>query len=118
MPSGEEEAVRSRGRQQSGTADAHPAAPIPSPGGRDTRWSNATRARIVSLICIAGMILIYAGMGGPSAKIGSGWLLACLLAFQAATWTAAIRLQPSDSRFIQQFDEAVFVASVLLLPPS
>src|SRR4030095_12242975 len=40
------------------------------------------------------------------------------LTFQAISWTAAYRLQPSDSQFVQQFDEAVFVAGVMLLPPS
>jgi diguanylate cyclase (GGDEF)-like protein len=44
--------------------------------------------------------------------------LAAFLLFQAVSWAAAYRLQPSDSQVVEQFDEAVFVAGVMLLAPA
>ena len=45
-------------------------------------------------------------------------MLIPFVAVQAVSWAVAIYLQPHDSKFVQQFDEAVFVAGVLLLPPA
>src|SRR3954463_11730764 len=113
MPSGEEEAVRSRGRQQSGTADAHSAA-LASP----TRPAHLARARLVSAISLTTVAIVFTSFIRGGFPIGNVWLVLAFLAFQAANCAVAARLQPSDSQFVQQFDEAVFVAGVLLLPPA
>jgi diguanylate cyclase (GGDEF)-like protein len=62
--------------------------------------------------------LIYLNFGASHAGFGDRWLLLAFLAFQAVSLASSTLLQPSDSRFVQQFDEAVFVASALLLPPA
>jgi len=124
---GEEDAVRSRDREQSGTADAHATAPVdtpqPSPSaaedhGRDSRQTKLFRSRIVGLCGATICVLTFGGFDVAHTHYGSLWLLVPFVAFQAVSWGASIRWQPSDSKLVLQFDEAVFVAGALLLPPS
>ncbi|HEX4819783.1 MAG TPA: bifunctional diguanylate cyclase/phosphodiesterase [Acidimicrobiales bacterium] len=109
--------MRSGDRQSNGDATTHLDAPDAQvDDGRDSRQTHLLRARLVSVLglCIVGLIFAIArSLGTP---FGEPWLLVPFIAVQAASWAVASKLQPSDSKFVQQFDEAVFVASWLLLP--
>jgi diguanylate cyclase (GGDEF)-like protein len=111
--------VRSGDRVESGT-DTPPAdAPVNAPDeGRDSRQTKLVRSRIVAT---SGFLILATTLGvfrAHEASLGSRWLLVAFVAFQAASWGASIRWQPSDSKIVLQFDEAVFVAGVLLLQPA
>jgi diguanylate cyclase (GGDEF)-like protein len=55
---------------------------------------------------------------GNQLALGSVEVIATLAFVQAASWAAASRLQPNDNAAVMQFDEALFICGVLLLPPA
>src|SRR5207247_2312883 len=112
-------ALRSGDRQPSGITSPQPdALQVPSDEGRDSKQTHLTRARLVSILDLSVAALIFGVYRVAGAPFGQLWLLLPFVAFQAISWAVASKLQPSDSKFVQQFDEAVFVASWLLLPPA
>jgi diguanylate cyclase (GGDEF)-like protein len=86
--------------------------------GRDSRQSRLDRKGIMGALGLIASIVIFAEFGVHDSPFGDVNLLVAFLLFQGVSWAVAIHLQPSDSKFVQQFDEAVFVAGVLLLPPA
>jgi len=116
---GQEDAVRSGDRQSNGDATTHPNAPEPQmDSGRDSRKTKLFRSRIVGLVGFSLCIVTFGVLVAGGASFGQPYLLASFAVFQAASWAASIRWQPSDSKLVLQFDEAVFVAGLLLLPPA
>ena len=90
-------------------------APEPTDDGRDSRQTKLIRARLVmafGLTCVGALFFAF----GRTSHYGDLTILLPFVVFQSASWAIASRLQPSDSKFVQQFDEAVFVAGLLLLP--
>lgn len=114
-----QDAARSAHRESSGTTPAPTAAPeLEADEGRDSRQSSSTRKSIMGGLALVVAGAVFGTLVASHAPFGRPWLLISFLAFQGVSWAAAIRLQPHDSKFVQQFDEAVFVAGVLLLPPA
>ena len=111
--------MRSGDREQSGTEAPQPDAPEPTQDeGRDSRQSNLVKSRLSATVGLAAAVGVFGYLFSTGAHLGSPGLLLPFLAFHAACCAAAYRLQPSDTQFIEQFDEAVFVAAFLLLPPA
>src|SRR5438270_2103616 len=111
--------VRSGDRQQSGTTPPQPDAPeLTHDEGRDSRLAHLMKARMLSAACIGSALMVFGGFSSGHSQFGDARALAAFVVIQAVSLSIALRLQPSDSRLVQQFDEAVFVASVLLLPPA
>ena len=111
--------MRSGARQPSGTTPPPSDAPEVTPDeGRDSRQTHLLRARLVATLDLAIVVAIFIGYRAAAAPFGTAWLLASFVVFQAISWAVSSKLQPSDSKFVQQFDEAVFVASWILLPPA
>ena len=111
--------MRSGDRNQGGTDTPQPDAPAPTqdaPDGRDFRRTKVRRSRIASFAGFLVLSAVFGDMVISEARVGPIPLLLAFLAFQAASWAVAFRLQPSDLQAIEQFDEAVFVAAMLLLP--
>jgi diguanylate cyclase (GGDEF)-like protein len=94
------------------------AAVVPEPAGRDSQQSHILQSRIAGAVGLLVSVLIYGALWVRDFPVGSPLVLICFITFQALSWAAAYHLQPSDSQFVQQFDEAVFVAGVMLLAPS
>jgi diguanylate cyclase (GGDEF)-like protein len=74
------------------------------------------RTRLVAAFCVVSASAIVASFVLKHESVGPLSLLVPLVLFQAGSWAVAIRFQPKDSRLVQQFDEAVFVAAAMLLP--
>src|SRR4051794_18543891 len=112
-------AVPSGDRVQSGADQPHADAPAPAPAsdeGRDSRQSKVARVRVLGASGFVIAAAIFAILALEHAPFGDPRLLLPFVAMQAVSWAVAIYLQPHDSKFVQQFDEAAFVAGVLLLP--
>src|SRR5947208_3218529 len=105
--------VRSGDRQPSGTTPPQPDAPeISHDEGRDSRQSNLAKSRLCAGVSLAGASLVFAYLGVHGSTLGSLRLLLPFVVFHGICCAAAYRLQPSDTQFVEQFDEAVFVAGV------
>lgn len=110
--------MRSGDRDQGGIDTPHPDAPAPTPDeGRDSKPTHVPATRVCGALGLIAALLIFGVIQIWEMPFGPLEILLPFLAFQAVSWAAAYKLQPSDSQFVQQFDEAVFVASALLLPP-
>ena len=97
----------------------HPDAPASTPDeGRDSKPTHVPATRISGAVGLMSALVIFAMIWRRGHPVGPLELLLPFLVFQAVSWAAAFKLQPSDSQFVQQFDEAVFVAAVLVLPPA
>lgn len=110
--------MRSGDRDSSGTAEAQTDAPIVPDEGRDARPTHINTTRFCGALGLVATAVIFAVIEAKGLPFGPLQLLFPFLLFQAASWAAAWKMQPSDSQFVQQFDEAVFVAAVLVLPPA
>ncbi|MEY2448849.1 MAG: hypothetical protein QOH79_2325 [Acidimicrobiaceae bacterium] len=109
--------MRSGDRGQSGVETPQPDASASTQDeGRDSRLTHLFRARVVGLVSLSVAVLILGSFAANHSPLGPSGLLLSFILFQAVSSALITRLQPSDSKFVQQFDEAVFVASVLLLP--
>ena len=109
--------MRSGDRQQSGTIPSLPDAPEPTQDdGRDSRQSSLARKRIMGGVGLVVATAVFSTFVAHHSSFGDARLVVPFLVFEAISWALAIRLQPHDSKFVQQFDEAVFVAGALLLP--
>ena len=112
------------GRDDNGGQTAPPSdvapeiVPEPLEAGRDHRESLMFHSRVAGGLGLAVCVLVFGEVWIKGYVLGPRVVLLVFLAFQAVSWAAAYRLQPSDSQFVQQFDEAVFVAGVMLLEPS
>src|SRR5437764_654982 len=122
MQSRQEDAVPSGRNPQKGSTTALPA-PAPEAASEpaadataEFRPSHVLRGRLAAAAGLIAAAFVSLGATLGSSHVGSLWLFMSFLTFQALSWAAAFRLQPSDTQFVQQFDEAIFVASAMLLP--
>jgi len=106
-----------RGTRRRGDAPSPSLAPDGVAGeGRDSRQTHLLRARLVALGGVVAAAVVHGRFAAGHLPYGNLAILLPFVAFQALSWAGAYKLQPADSKFVQQFDEAVFVAAAFVLP--
>src|SRR5215211_1292488 len=73
-------------------------------------------ARFVTGVEVAAAACLFAFILSQGSGLGPVWVFLPLLAVEVFLSWFAYQVQPSDTLFIQQFDEAVFIVAVALLP--
>jgi diguanylate cyclase (GGDEF)-like protein len=114
--------VRAGGNQDGGeTSIVSPVAPEPDDAveePRENRQSQILHTRIQGAIGVAVCLFVFGAIWRNDLPLGAPGMLVVFIIFQALSWASAYRMQPSDSQYVQQFDEAVFVVGTMLLAPA
>jgi diguanylate cyclase (GGDEF)-like protein len=84
--------------------------------GREARPVSVFRSRIVTGAEVATAVGLFVFIAAQGSGLGTPQALIALVLVEAFGIGFAYQVQPSDTLVIQQFDEAVFIVAVALLP--
>jgi diguanylate cyclase (GGDEF)-like protein len=80
--------------------------------------SRLARSRTTSAVAACVGLAAVGAVSAWRPGFGSPTPVAAFAVIQATSWLLAFRLQPSDDNDIWQFDQALFMAAVVVLPPA